>query len=60
MNFRIYWDGDAQDELLDGITITKRGNASPLGVGIVSITGQAEQQHEGHALPVGRHLRRLA
>ena len=41
MNFRIYWDGDAQDELLDGITITKRGNASPLGVGIVSITGQA-------------------
>ncbi len=41
MNFRIYWDGDAQDELLDGITITKRGNASPLGVGIVSITGQS-------------------
>jgi rhamnogalacturonan endolyase len=23
MNFRIYWDGDAQDELLDGINITK-------------------------------------
>ena len=23
MNFRIYWDGDAQDELLDGTTITK-------------------------------------
>jgi len=23
MNFRIYWDGDLQDELLDGATITK-------------------------------------
>ncbi len=23
MNFRIYWDGDAQDELLDGITVSK-------------------------------------
>lgn len=23
MNFRIYWDGDVQDELLDGINVTK-------------------------------------
>jgi rhamnogalacturonan endolyase len=32
MNFRIYWDGDLQDELLDGITISKYGG-STLGVG---------------------------
>ncbi|MDD4970040.1 MAG: autotransporter-associated beta strand repeat-containing protein [Paludibacter sp.] len=25
MNFRIYWDGDLQDELLDGTSITKYG-----------------------------------
>lgn len=25
MNFRIYWDGDLQDELLDGTTISKYG-----------------------------------
>ena len=40
MNFRIYWDGDAQDELLDGTTITKYGG-STLGVGSSSITGQS-------------------
>ena len=31
MNFRIYWDGDLQDELLDGTTISKYGG-STLGV----------------------------
>ena len=40
MNFRIYWDGDAQDELLDGTTISKYGG-STLGVGSQSITGQS-------------------
>lgn len=40
MNFRIYWDNDAQDELLDGspMTITKYGG-STLGVRGTSITG---------------------
>ena len=28
MNFRIYWDGDLEDELLDGTTITKWGVGS--------------------------------
>ena len=32
MNFRIYWDGDLLDELLDGTTISKYGG-STLGVG---------------------------
>ena len=35
MNFRIYWDGDLQDELLDGTTISKynpSGDATTLGV----------------------------
>ena len=32
MNFRIYWDGDVQDELLDGTNVTKYGG-STLGVG---------------------------
>ncbi len=40
MNFRIYWDGDALDELLDGTTISKYGGSS-LGVGNGSITGQS-------------------
>ena len=36
MNFRIYWDGDAQDELLDGINIYKYNtdaSATKLGIG---------------------------
>jgi hypothetical protein len=37
MNFRIYWDGDPQDELLDGTTISKYGG-SGLGVGKTSIS----------------------
>ena len=44
MNFRIYWDGDAQDELLDNISISKynkNANATTLGVGTSSITGQS-------------------
>ena len=36
MNFRIYWDGDLQDELLDGTTITKYGKGT-LGVGSTPI-----------------------
>ena len=32
MNFRIYWDGDLQDELLDGTTVSKYGGTT-LGVG---------------------------
>ena len=36
MNFRIYWDGDLRDELLDGTTITKYGG-STLGVGSTPI-----------------------
>ncbi|MBO7497865.1 MAG: rhamnogalacturonan lyase, partial [Bacteroidaceae bacterium] len=36
MNFRIYWDGDLMDELLDGTTISKYGG-SALGVGSTQI-----------------------
>ncbi len=41
MNFRIYWDGDQYDELLDGITITKYPNSTALGVGRTTISGQS-------------------
>jgi rhamnogalacturonan endolyase len=45
MNFRIYWDGDAQDELLDGINIYKYNtdaSATRLGIGSRSYpTGQS-------------------
>ncbi|MBQ9666028.1 MAG: rhamnogalacturonan lyase [Bacteroidaceae bacterium] len=34
MNFRIYWDGDAYDELLDGTTITKWTTSSSTDLGI--------------------------
>ena len=38
MNFRIYWDGDELDELLDGITISKYGKSSlMLGPGLSAI-----------------------
>ncbi|MBR0259243.1 MAG: rhamnogalacturonan lyase [Prevotella sp.] len=40
MNFRIYWDGDALDELLDNTTISKYGGSN-LGVGSSNITGQS-------------------
>ncbi|MEI7504280.1 MAG: autotransporter-associated beta strand repeat-containing protein, partial [Paludibacter sp.] len=30
MNFRIYWDGDLQDELLDGTSVTKYGGGTLL------------------------------
>ena len=35
MNFRIYWDGDPYEELLDNVTISKwnNGKASALGMG---------------------------
>ena len=41
MNFRIYWDGDALDELLDGTNISKYGGAENLGVGRYGISGQS-------------------
>ena len=44
MNFRIYWDGDAQDELLDGINIYKyktNASATALKAGNTTITGQS-------------------
>ena len=41
MNFRIYWDGDALDELLDGTNISKYGGAENLGVGRFGISGQS-------------------
>ena len=42
MNFRIYWDADVQDELLDGIAIYKYPNMSTtLRVGITAISGQS-------------------
>ncbi len=34
MNFRIYWDGDVQDELLDGTSITKCTSSSTTDLGI--------------------------
>ncbi len=38
MNFRVYWDGDASDELLDGTSISKYGAGSlMLGPGLSSI-----------------------
>ena len=37
MNFRIYWDGDALDELLDNVDISKYGG-STLGVGRTAIS----------------------
>ena len=40
MNFRIYWDGDLQDELLDGTNITKyapTGKIETLGIGANSL-----------------------
>lgn len=40
MNFRIYWDEDPQDELLDGNSITKYGSASTLGVGLQGTVGE--------------------
>lgn len=41
MNFRIYWDGDPQDELLDGTSITKYGSSAALGVGLQGTVGQS-------------------
>ena len=38
MNFRVYWDGDPYDELLDGTSISKYGKGSlMLGPGLSSI-----------------------
>ncbi len=34
MNFRIFWDGDPEDELLDGTTITKWNGSSTTSLGI--------------------------
>ena len=42
MNFRIYWDGDLQDELLDGTDVQKydaaTGNRTTLGVGSMALS----------------------
>jgi len=40
MNFRVYWDDDAYDELLDGYTVTKYPTSTGMGVGKASINGQ--------------------
>ncbi len=50
MNFRIYWDGDAQDELLDGTTITKYGG-STLGVGSSSNATSGQSNNSTKATP---------
>ena len=50
MNFRIYWDGDAQDELLDGTTITKYGG-STLGVGSTSNATSGQSNNSTKATP---------
>ena len=53
MNFRIYWDGDAQDELLDGINIYKYNMvAKPqdLASVVVLIHRTVKQQHEGNTV----------
>ena len=42
MNFRIYWDGDAYDELLDGTSITKWTTSAINELGIVT-TGTTQQ-----------------
>jgi len=39
MNFRVYWDGDEYDELLDGTTISKYGKANLMqGQGMTAIS----------------------
>lgn len=50
MNFRIYWDGDALDELLDGTTITKYGG-STLGVGSTSNATSGQSNNSTKATP---------
>lgn len=43
MNFRIFWDGDEYEELLDGTTITKWGPSSKKNLGIYT-SSTAEKQ----------------
>lgn len=39
VNFRIYWDGDFLDELLDGTTITKPNNAMSSNPTLINFSG---------------------
>ena len=39
MNFRIFWDADPIEELLDGYSVTKASTGALIGVGRISIQG---------------------
>lgn len=43
MNFRIFWDGDAYEELLDGTSITKWTNGSSKQLGIYTLPSAEKQ-----------------
>jgi len=56
MNFRIYWDGDEQDELLDGVNIQKW---SPQGRTTLGIFGPVGEPQQGDTPKEGRKHRDL-
>ena len=53
MNFRIFWDGDAQEELLNDITISKwdKGNISTLSLAASRATGSPASCNGTKATP---------
>ena len=53
MNFRIFWDGDAQEELLNDITISKwdKGNISTLSLAASRATGSPASCNSTKATP---------
>ena len=53
MNFRIFWDGDAQEELLNDITISKwdKGNISTLSLAASRATGNPASCNGTKATP---------
>ena len=53
MNFRIFWDGDAQEELLNDITISKwdKGNISTLSLAASRATGNPASCNSTKATP---------
>ena len=53
MNFRIFWDGDAQEELLNDITVTKwdKGNISTLSLAASRATGSPASCNSTKATP---------
>ena len=58
-NFLVWWDGDLSRELEDGTSITKYSTSGTTT--LLTATGlRVEQRHQSHALPGGRHSRRLA